>query len=68
MTKEEREILEDFQGYIQFELDNDDEDTRLTQVLSTLGHDIGGLFHKEECFLPRTDGYRKHRIVLWGQD
>ena len=61
MTKEERELLEDFIGYIQFELDNDHGDGRIGRVFATLGHDIGGVSNGEECFLPRTDGYRKYK-------
>ena len=64
MTKEEIKILEDMQGYIQFEIDHDEEDTRLTHVLGTLGHDIGGILHKDDCFSPRTHGYSKCKTPI----
>ena len=63
MTPREREILEDMQAYIQFELDQDTKsggEGRLTKALGTLSHDVGGLLRGDECMAPRTTGYAEH--------
>ena len=56
MTSKQKAQLKDMQAYLQFILDRD---MSFTAALGNLGHDIGGLIRKEECFLPRTDGYHK---------
>ena len=54
MEDKDKKTLEDMVGFINWSIDNDQ---RLGFVLSTLGHDIGGILHEEECFCPRTSGY-----------
>ena len=56
MTNKEKQQLKDIQAFIDYSLEND---ARFGLVLSTIGHDVGGLLNKDECFLPRTDGYLK---------
>ena len=59
LTEEEKDILYNMQGFLQFALDNDME---FFMVLGTLGHDVTGLFAehgKNRGFSPRTTSYGK---------
>ena len=54
MEAEEKQVLEDMIGFIQFGIS---ENEQLGWVLSNLGHDINGLLREENGFSPRTSGY-----------
>ncbi len=50
------EQLKDLVGFSKWCLDNQKED----MLLTTLLHDLGGLYREESCFLPKSSGYGKH--------
>ena len=52
------EQLKDMIGFIRFWLDEGGVTGDV--ALSTLVHDLGGLYRKDKCFLPRTSGYGKY--------
>jgi|GEM_PF-5718216 len=54
MTEDERKILEDMKGFIDFGIKHD---KPLGWILSNLGHDITGLLSKAPGFGPRTSGH-----------
>ena len=56
MTEEEKKILEDMKGFIDFGIEND---MLFEWILAQLGHDISGFLNGElsRGFTPRTSGY-----------
>lgn len=57
MTEDERKILEDMKGFIDFGIKHD---KPFGWILSNLGHDITGLLSKTAGFCPRTSGHSKN--------
>jgi len=62
VKKQEKTILRDIQGFIQFVLDGKApcRGNAYFWCISNITHDLGGLMREEDCFSPRTSGYSKH--------
>ena len=60
MTEQEKRILEDMKGFIDFGLEMG---KPLGWILANIGHDITGLLHDQGSFSPRTSGYANWRKV-----
>lgn len=56
MNDEEKKAIEDMRAFLDFALLHA-EDVTFFSVLSTIGHDVNGLFNEDKLFLPRTHGY-----------
>ena len=56
MNEENKVILRDLQGFIEFCVR---EDMEFSYCLGNLGHDINGLIMDDRGFSPRSSGYAK---------
>ena len=57
MTSKEQAILLDMAAFIAYAMTEEGKGMSFGTVLATLGHDVGGLLSKDECFSPRTNRY-----------
>jgi ribosomal protein S14 len=59
--------IEDMVGYVTYVKDSGQKE-RISEIPYTIAHDVNGIYFSDQCFLPRTDGYRLQACAKCGKD